>query len=57
MTKNKIEKATLAAGCFWCIEAIFKKVRGVLEAIPGYTGGVIENPTYEQVCSDATGHA
>jgi len=57
MTKNKTEKATLAAGCFWCIEAIFKKVGGILEVIPGYAGGDIENPTYEQVCSDTTGHA
>lgn len=57
MIKKKMEKATLAAGCFWCLEAIFKKVKGVLEVISGYSGGDVVNPTYEQVCSDATGHA
>jgi peptide-methionine (S)-S-oxide reductase len=45
------------SGCFWCTEAIFKYVSGVLEVIPGYTGGSVKNPTYEQVCSGITGHA
>jgi len=54
---QKIEKATLAGGCFWCLEAIYKKVKGVKEVIPGYSGGQTNNPTYEQVCSDTTGHA
>src|SRR6056297_1846443 len=54
---QKIEKATLAGGCFWCLEAIYKKVRGVKEVIPGYSGGQTKSPTYEQVCSDTTGHA
>jgi peptide-methionine (S)-S-oxide reductase len=54
---KKTEKATLAAGCFWCLEAIYKKVKGVLDVIPGYSGGHVTSPTYEQVCSDATGHA
>jgi len=54
---QKIEKATLAGGCFWCLEAIYKKVKGVKEVIPGYSGGQTKSPTYEQVCSDTTGHA
>jgi len=54
---QKNEKATLAGGCFWCLEAIYKKVKGVKEVIPGYSGGQTKNPTYEQVCSDTTGHA
>ena len=51
------EVATLAGGCFWCLEAIFKQVRGVQRVISGYTGGKKINPTYEEVCSDKTGHA
>ena len=54
---QKKEKATLAAGCFWCLEAIYKKVKGVHKVISGYSGGQVENPTYEQVCSDTNGHA
>jgi peptide-methionine (S)-S-oxide reductase len=53
----KEEVATLAGGCFWCIEAVFKEVKGVQRVISGYTGGKKENPTYEQVCNDNTGHA
>lgn len=49
--------AVLAGGCFWCTEAVFQNVRGVQEVLPGYTGGKRPNPTYEQVCSGATGHA
>ena len=48
--------AVLAGGCFWCVEADFDKVEGVLETVSGYTGGNVENPTYEQVSSDTTGH-
>jgi len=55
--EQKIEKATLAGGCFWCLEAIYKKIKGVTEAIPGYSGGHTKNPAYEQVCADTTGHA
>jgi len=57
MMEQKMEKITLAAGCFWCLEAIYQKVKGVLEVIPGYSGGHVKSPTYEQVCSDTTGHA
>ncbi|WP_257658313.1 peptide-methionine (S)-S-oxide reductase MsrA [Parapedobacter lycopersici] len=49
--------ATFGGGCFWCTEAIFQQLDGVREVVPGYMGGQRENPTYEQVCSGATGHA
>ena len=49
--------ATLAGGCFWCTEAIFKQLRGVNSVTPGYSGGTIENPSYEAVSSGSTGHA
>ncbi len=52
-----IKEATLGAGCFWCIEACFRDLKGVIEVEPGYAGGHVENPTYEQVCSGNTGHA
>ncbi|HEY7268840.1 MAG TPA: peptide-methionine (S)-S-oxide reductase MsrA [Dehalococcoidia bacterium] len=51
------EIATLAGGCFWCTEAVFRRLRGVQSAVPGYTGGQVANPTYEAVCGGATGHA
>ncbi|MDE2025664.1 MAG: peptide-methionine (S)-S-oxide reductase MsrA [Patescibacteria group bacterium] len=51
------ETATFAGGCFWCTEAIFKRLKGVSSVIPGYSGGQRENPTYEQIHSGATGHA
>lgn len=50
-------KATLAGGCFWCIEAAFDRVRGVEKTVSGYCGGHTENPTYRQVCNGTTGHA
>ena len=56
VTPMKTEKALFAGGCFWCIEAGFSLVPGVIKATAGYTGGTIENPTYEQVTSGKTGH-
>jgi peptide-methionine (S)-S-oxide reductase len=52
-----IEKAMFGAGCFWGVEAEFRKVEGVVEVTSGYSGGYTENPTYKDVCSSATGHA
>jgi peptide-methionine (S)-S-oxide reductase len=52
-----VEVATLAGGCFWCLEAVFDEMKGVLDVESGYTGGRVENPTYEQVCGGGTGHA
>ncbi|WGL99341.1 peptide-methionine (S)-S-oxide reductase MsrA [Arsenophonus sp. aPb] len=52
-----IEYAVISGGCFWCTEAIFKEVIGVKSVESGYTGGTVEHPTYEQVCSGKTGHA
>ncbi len=54
---QEFERATLGAGCFWCIEAIFQRIKGVKSVISGYSGGNVENPTYEEVCSGKTGHA
>lgn len=54
---QKTEKAIFAAGCFWCTEAAFQDVPGVISAVSGYTGGTVKNPTYEQVSSGTTGHA
>ena len=54
---QKTEKATFAAGCFWCTEEAFEKVPGVISAVSGYTGGTVKGPSYEQVSSGRTGHA
>lgn len=53
----KTEKAVFGGGCFWCTETIFKMLRGVRSVLPGYTGGTVKNPTYEQVSGGRTGHA
>lgn len=53
----KTQTATFAAGCFWSVEEAFREVKGVLKTTVGYTGGTTKNPSYEQVCSDRTGHA
>ena len=55
--KDKTEVATFANGCFWCTEAIFKKIKGVKYILPGYTGGTLKNPSYDQVCTGKSGHA
>ncbi len=52
----KTQTATFAAGCFWSVEAAFAQMPGVVDAVSGYTGGATENPTYQQVCTDKTGH-
>ena len=54
---NKTETATLANGCFWCTEAIFKRLKGIKSILPGYAGGIVKNPSYDQVCTGKTGHA
>lgn len=52
-----IQEATFGAGCFWCIEACFKDIKGIVSVTSGYSGGETENPTYREVCSGTTGHA
>ena len=54
---NGIDKAYLAGGCFWCTEAIYKRLKGVVDVTPGYSGGNIKNPSYKEVCTGRTGHA
>ena len=54
---TKTDTATFATGCFWCTEAIFQELKGVLKATSGYSGGSVANPSYEEVCTGATGHA
>ena len=57
MESNEREVATLAGGCFWCLEAVFDDLRGVESVESGYMGGDVANPTYRQVCAGTTGHA
>lgn len=57
MENSKYETITLGAGCFWCVEAIFDRINGVISVTSGYSGGSVENPTYKEVCSVVTGHA
>ncbi|MFX1512961.1 MAG: peptide-methionine (S)-S-oxide reductase MsrA [Promethearchaeota archaeon] len=54
---NQFETATLGGGCFWCLEAIFHQVTGIEEVVSGYSGGYVENPSYQEVCTGMTGHA
>ncbi len=53
---NQIEIATLGAGCFWCVEAVFERIDGVIDVVSGYTGGKTKNPSYKEVISGKTGH-
>src|SRR5581483_6474336 len=57
MSEQNLETATLAGGCFWCTEAVFKRLKGVESVMPGYAGGTIPNPTYDQVSNGNTGYA
>jgi len=57
MLSGNLETATLAGGCFWCIEAVFRRLKGVVRVVSGYTGGSVADPTYQDVCSGDTGHA
>lgn len=52
-----ISKATFGAGCFWCTEAVFQRIKGVVRVTSGYSGGNVDNPTYREICSGTTGHA
>ena len=54
---DKTDTATFATGCFWCTEAVFEGLKGVLKVTSGYTGGSVKNPTYKEVCTGETGHA
>lgn len=56
-SNRNIETAAFGGGCFWCTEAVFKMLKGVLAVLPGYTGGTTPNPTYDEVCTGTTGHA
>jgi len=57
VTRHDADIATLAGGCFWCLESIFKELRGVEQVVSGYSGGKVVNPSYRQVCTGTTGHA
>ena len=54
---NTYEMTTLGGGCFWCLEAVYLEVKGVIEIVSGYTGGSISEPSYEDICTGTTGHA
>ncbi len=54
---NQLQTTTLGAGCFWCVEAVFQRLNGVLSVVSGYAGGQVKNPSYKEVCNGTTGHA
>jgi len=54
---EQIELATLGGGCFWCVEVMYQDLKGIKKVVSGYTGGLVDNPTYEQICTGTTGHA
>jgi peptide-methionine (S)-S-oxide reductase len=55
--RNELKTVTLAAGCFWCVEAVFQNLKGVEKVVSGYSGGHVKNPSYREVCNGTTGHA
>ncbi len=57
ISMNQTEITTLGGGCFWCVEAVFQRIDGVLNVIPGYAGGHVNNPSYREICTGKTGHA
>ncbi len=57
MLENQGEIAVFGGGCFWCTEAVFSELNGVMSVVPGYAGGHVANPSYREVCTDETGHA
>ena len=57
MESTQTDTATFGAGCFWCVEAVFQRLKGVREVYPGYAGGHVKNPDYKEVCAGTTGHA
>jgi peptide-methionine (S)-S-oxide reductase len=57
MSSASLDTATLAAGCFWCVEAVFQNLKGVQSVVSGYSGGTVRDPSYEEVCTGTTGHA
>lgn len=57
MISSNVQTVTLGAGCFWCVEAVFESIPGVISAVSGYSGGTIKNPGYREVCTGRTGHA
>lgn len=56
-TTKTTDTATFGAGCFWCVEAVFQQVKGVISVASGYSGGMVKNPSYREVCNGTTGHA
>ena len=57
MSQSELDTATFGSGCFWCTEAVFQMLDGVVSATSGYMGGSVPNPTYKQICTGTTGHA